>query len=90
MIERKMSLKLLKYYVFFTKQKKYFCRNGVGNAGLIAVLINECYRNKETGGQINLLESVQLMKQKDVGVIQSSVSRLVISVKSRCLKVHFV
>ncbi|WAQ98730.1 PTPRE-like protein, partial [Mya arenaria] len=49
------------------------CETGHERSGLIAVLLNELYRMEKTRGQINLVETVKTMKQRNRDIIPNTV-----------------
>ena len=62
------------FSIIYLTYTNCFLRGDYRRAGLVCVLMNEMQRIKKTDGQINLLETVQLMKQRHTDVICSSVS----------------
>ncbi|XP_052793368.1 receptor-type tyrosine-protein phosphatase epsilon-like isoform X1 [Mya arenaria] len=49
------------------------CETGHHRCGLLAVLLNELYRMEKTRGQINIVETVKTMKQRNRDIIPNSV-----------------
>ncbi|WAQ98767.1 PTPRC-like protein, partial [Mya arenaria] len=49
------------------------CETGHKRSGLIAALLNELYRMEKTRGQINIVEIVKTMKQRNRDIIPSTV-----------------
>ncbi|XP_052791694.1 receptor-type tyrosine-protein phosphatase epsilon-like [Mya arenaria] len=47
------------------------CESGFHRSGLIAVLLNEFHRIQANKGQINIVESVKTMKQRNKDIVQS-------------------
>ncbi|WAQ98754.1 PTPRE-like protein [Mya arenaria] len=49
------------------------CETGHERSGLIAVLLNELHRMEKTRGQINIVETVKTMKQRNRDIIPNTV-----------------
>ncbi|XP_052791769.1 receptor-type tyrosine-protein phosphatase epsilon-like [Mya arenaria] len=49
------------------------CETGHERSGLITVLLNELYRMEKTRGQINIVETVKTMKQRNRDIIPNTV-----------------
>ncbi|XP_052791699.1 receptor-type tyrosine-protein phosphatase epsilon-like [Mya arenaria] len=47
------------------------CESGFHRSGVVAVLLNEFHRIQANKGQINIVESVKIMKQRNKDIVQS-------------------
>ncbi|WAQ98506.1 hypothetical protein MAR_022879 [Mya arenaria] len=48
-----------------------YCGSGYRRSGVVAVLLNEVHRVQDNKGQINIVDSVKTMKQRNKDIVQN-------------------